>query len=199
MPTYNLTTEQKQIFDRNKVLAGLWKKTTEEGVNWNDAVTYTSVVDTACVRVVSGELSGFTTSFNTEMLPQEQMVSQEIHSGFTEHDYWSMQRVSSSDQCSVSISGTENLGEEVSNKGTSDGMSFHQKAYPVVEGTPRSFANKMISDWAYVCSKVGVDARLLKEAEEVENRWKDELNEYVMGKEMTIKDGSPVGNHWLDK
>jgi len=192
MPAYNLTLEQKQM----------WNVGADVSVAPSDCTYTVTIGDTFSddVRIVSSESCGFTASFDTEMLPQEQVVPQAIYTGTDESNDWCLQGVPSSDQFFVSISGTKSLGEAVSDKGDSDGVPADQEAHPVVEETPRSSSDKTGK----------TNARFLEEARELEKRWANTglLDDVVCGKQATAKlmeserlcnEKVQTGNHWLDK
>lgn len=190
MPAINLTPWHAQMFADNS-----W--TTDNGDTY--VYTITTTFDNN-MRIVQCEPCGFTASFDTQMLSQEQMVSQDVYAGTIEPNDWSLQGLSPCYQFSVSISGTESLGEEVSDEGKTDGVSTDQETHPVVEETPRNSPDKTKK------------RNLLEEAKELEKRRArsallDDIDERYcrvttakfLESQRLFNELPKTGNHWLDK
>jgi hypothetical protein len=138
------------------------------------------------VYTLSVESGGFTTSFDTEVLPQEQVVQEDVYTLADESYDWSMQGMSSSDQCGFSVQTTETVGEVIPNDCKVDGVSADQETYRVVEETSWSVATQaeIIKRFStMVASAVGYatfdgpisleSKRLLNEQKTTGNKWLD--------------------------
>ncbi|MHA2045518.1 MAG: hypothetical protein ACW99G_12040 [Candidatus Thorarchaeota archaeon] len=155
---------------------------------WKNETFTVSNID---VRALSVESGGGSASFDTEVLPQEQVVQEDVYSLADEAYHWCVQGVPPSDQCSFSISTTETVGEVVPNDCKVDGASDDQETYRVVEETPRSSATQaeMKRFATIVASAMGYAT--------YDGEWI--VGDYPISLESKRLLNEQTGNKWLDK